>query len=302
MRCLITGAKGLLGHELCKQLTHLGHEVYALDNGWRGQHWPSQAHIIDFDLARDDMCRLPKDIDHIYHYAAMNGTSHFYRIPNQLLSNNLRSDLNLLEWATGLNKLQRLIYASSSEVVSGHQYECVPEISDIAVNDMYNPRWSYRLPKMCAENYLANSDLPYVIIRYFNVYGAHSLPGHFVHDIMNKLRQQDFQLVGADETRCYCHVTDAVAATIKLSDQMRKTFNVGSDQEITTQAAADTVAKAMGYDLVTWSKVPGLSGSAQRRRPDISRLRSVMPDFSPRSFEVGINEIIRDADCKRPSL
>lgn len=301
MNCLVTGAKGLLGHELCRQLVQQGHNVWALDNGWRGQHWPSQVQILELDLAHDDLGSLPLTIDYIYHFAAVNGTRYFYDIPNQLLRNNLRSDLNLFEWAAGVPGLQRLIYASSSEVVSGHQGDSIPETKDISIKNIHNARWSYRLAKMCSENYLVNSDLPYVIMRYFNVYGTHSRPGHFVHDIIHKLKNQNFELIGADETRCYCHVADAIDATLKLSDQLRDVFNIGSDQEITTQQAADTVARALGLDSVTWHQVQGRPGSAHRRRPDINKLRSVYGNFRPRSFESGIADVIKDADCTHPS-
>jgi len=35
-----------------------------------------------------------------------------------------------------------------------------------------------------------------------------------------------------------------------------------------------------------------MAGSVQSRRPDITKLRSIMPDYEPLSFEAGIRQIL----------
>ena len=162
MKILVTGASGLLGTEICRQLKHdKKNVVWAMDNHSRSSTIPPCDKFIDVDLTAGDVAYadLPVDFDYIYHYGAINGTKNFYERPNQVLWNNMVGDFNVFEFA-GMNKqLKKLVYASSSEVVSDDPVSPVAEHTDITINNIHNARWSYRLPKICAENYLTNSPL-----------------------------------------------------------------------------------------------------------------------------------------------
>jgi nucleoside-diphosphate-sugar epimerase len=101
---------------------------------------------------------LPHDFDYIYHYAAINGTKNFYERPNDVMWTNMVCDFNMFEFATLCEKtLKKFVYASSSEIVSVDPQTPVKENSDITIKDIHNARWSYRLPKICSENFLTNS-------------------------------------------------------------------------------------------------------------------------------------------------
>jgi nucleoside-diphosphate-sugar epimerase len=166
-----------------------------------------------------------------------------------------------------------------------------PELTDITVSNIHNARWSYMLPKVLAENYLFNSDIDFLIIRFFNVFSEHSGSGHFVKDIVEKIRNKNFELVGADETRSFCYVSDAVDAVIKISDTSRQVVNVGSDEELTILDAANMIANTLGESNVHWNIKPGLAGSAKNRRPDITQLKRLLPTFSPKSFKEVLSNI-----------
>lgn len=295
MKVMVTGASGLLGTELCKQLTAQGHEVWAVDNHSRSEIIPQCDHWLKLDLSDPDSYRsLPQDFHWIYHYGAINGTKNFYQRPNQVLDNNFTSDVLMFRFATSCIKLQKLVYASSSEVVVGDAESPVSENTRVTVDDIHNPRWSYRLAKICSENYLVNSELPWVICRYFNVYGENSKPGHFVADQIDKISQGKFTLIGATETRSFCYVSDAISATIGVSElTVRQVVNVGNDREIEILEAANIIAQALGVTDPAWQVLPSLPGSTPVRRPNISKLRSIIPDFNPMSFEQGIAQTVR---------
>jgi nucleoside-diphosphate-sugar epimerase len=211
-----------------------------------------------------------------------------------VLLNNLVCDLNMFELASLCKDLKKIIYASSSEVVSDDPVSPVPEHTDITINNIHNARWSYRLPKICAENFLVNSKLPYVIVRYFNVYGDNSKAGHFLADQINKIKSGVFEVVGPDETRSFCHVEDAVRATIHCAEtQTNQLFNIGNDREITIMEAAKIIAQTLGHSNPVWITSPGKPGSTTNRRPDISKLRAVMPDYDPILFETGVEQITK---------
>jgi len=295
MKILVTGASGLLGTEICRQLKQDSrNEVWAIDNHSRSSTVPPCDKFLNIDLVQGDNFKdLPLDFDYIYHYGAINGTKNFYERPNQVLLNNFVCDLNIFEHANLCQNLKKLVYASSSEVVSDDPISPVPEHTDITINNIHNARWSYRLAKVCSENFLANSKLPWVMFRYFNVYGDNSKAGHFLADQITKIKSGVFEVVGPEETRSFCHVEDAIAASIYCATtQTHELVNIGDDREITIMTAAQIIANALGHTNPVWITTPGKIGSTATRRPDITKLRNLMSDYSPRAFEQGVKEII----------
>lgn len=295
MKILVTGASGLLGEEICRQLSeNKQHEIWAVDNHSRSSIIPPCDHWLCLDLTDQEAVRsLPTDFDRIYHYAAINGTRNFYERPNHVLRTNTLLDLNVFDLARRCQGLDLLIYASSSEVVSGDPQSPVVENRDITVHNIHNARWSYRLPKVLSENYLANcGDFNWLAFRYFNVYGNHSKDGHFVADQLHKISQGRFEIMGASETRSFCHVADAVEASLKASELVsHEVINIGNDREITVLEAATVIARCLGHSDPKWVHADGLSGSTPQRRPCIDRLRELLPNYSPRTFEQGMTEI-----------
>ena len=296
-KILVTGASGLLGTEFCRQLKEAGHEVWAVDNHSRSTTIPPCDHWVKMDLLNNNSFTgyvdLPKDFDYIYHYGAINGTTNFYKMPNKVLTNNFISDINIFEFAGKQTNLKRLVYASSSEIVSDDPTSPLAENTDVLIKDIHNARWSYRLAKITSENYLANSDLPYVMIRYFNVYGENSKQGHFLGDQINKIKNGTFSVIGGQETRSFCHVSDAIRASIYVAENVnREVVNVGNDREISIGDAVRVIATVMGHPDAVFEQLPSMAGSVQSRRPDITKLRSIMPNYEPLSFEEGIRQIL----------
>src|ERR1700729_3888158 len=98
-KILITGASGLLGTECCKQL-YPSNSIWAVDNHSRSESMPKCDVWINLDLCdRNAFLELPTDFDYIYHYAAINGTTNFYKFPNKVLNQNFTCDLNVFEFA-----------------------------------------------------------------------------------------------------------------------------------------------------------------------------------------------------------
>lgn len=296
MKILVTGASGLLGTEICRQLRmEGGHEVWAVDNHSRSTTVPDCEHFLELDLTNGaSFEQLPTDFEYIYHYAAINGTKNFYERPNEVMWTNMVTDFNMFEFATMCEKtLKRFVYASSSEVVSDDPHTPVKENTDITIKNIHNARWSYRLPKVCSENFLSNSTIPYVMFRYFNVYGDNSKAGHFLADQIAKIKSGVFEVVGPEETRSFCHVEDAVRASIHVSRAVTKELvNIGNDREITIMEAAQTIARCMGHTDAVWITTAGKAGSTPNRRPDITKLKTILRDYRPKTFEQGVQEII----------
>lgn len=287
-KVLITGAAGLIGRELCKQLLNK-FDITGIDNNFRYPNYVPNCKFVQEDLSLF-LSHTINDFDYIFHLSAINGTKYFYEIPNKLILNNIISDLDMFKFVEQ-NINCKLIYASSSEVVSGSNLFPTPELIDINIDNIHNPRWSYRLGKIVGENYLMNSDLNFLIVRIFNSYGPDSGIGHFTKDILDKLERNDYSLIGADETRSFCRVEDVVDALVNIFQIVsNEIINIGNDEEITILEAANMLAN---YKNITpkWKFIKGNEGSVKRRIPDISKLLKYYPDFKPKKFKDSIKDL-----------
>lgn len=294
MKVLVTGASGLLGFELCKRLKERGDTVHAVDNFSRGFEVPYCDMFFNCNLTlSESFNQFDVTYDRIYHYAAINGTNNFYQRPNDVTRINALIDFNVFEFCKSMTSNPLVVYAGSSEVVADNTSEPLPEETDIFIKNITNPRWSYRLVKIMSENYLVNSGMNYLICRYFNVYGCNSKEGHFVADQVNKILNDNYSIIGANETRSFCHVYDAIDATVYCADNhTHDIVNIGNDEEINIKEAAKNIAKSLGTDVssINWEYKNSRSGSTPRRLPDISKLKKIYHDYTPMSFSKGIQK------------
>ena len=290
-KILVTGCCGLLGRELARQLVEKGYDVTGVDNNGRfPEYVPTGFTYIQQDLS-NFLIANDNNFDYIYHMAAINGTTNFYERPNVVLVNNTLGDLQLFEWAKH-NPNSKIIYASSSEVVAGTDSFPTAEETNVTIEDIHNPRWSYRIPKILAENYLMNSKLNFVIIRYFNVISETSGPGHMIGDLIKKIKVGNFELQSPEETRSFCYVSDAIDATIVIAETVtEKIINIGSDEEVRILDAANLLAQALGHNNVKWNLLPSKLGSVLRRKPNIDKLKEYYPTFRAKPFFQLINLI-----------
>lgn len=289
-KLLVTGAAGLIGRAVYQKLASLNYSVIGVDNFSRPGS-SNQKDIIDCDLL-DFYKNYKNNFDIIFHFSAINGTSNFYSNPARVIENNIESDLATFKFAKDNNS--KIVYASSSEVVSETKTVPTSEETDVVINDIHNPRWSYRLSKIVSENYLVNSDLDYLIIRFFNVFSADSRKGHFVHDIINKIKANNYTLIGADETRSFCYIDDAVNSLLEIFDKEKnKVINIGNDEEISIKEAADIISQILFHKKVEWELINSRPGSTLRRCPNVDKLRKIIPHYSPRKFSDSIKKIKR---------
>ena len=288
-KILVTGCSGLIGRIIFKVLQLRYKNVIGIDNNSRFDFYPSGNFIKT--TVKDFVKNNKNDFDYIYHMAAVNGTVNFYQRPNHVIENNIETDLEIFKFANQ-NKKTKLIYASTSELVADSDIFPTPEETDVTIKNIHNPRWSYRIPKILGENYLVNSDINYVIVRFFNVYSENSGSGHFLKDQIDKIKSDIFEIIGADETRSFCYVDDAVDALLAVSETAnREIVNIGSTEEIKIIDACNILAHCLGK-TPTWKILEGNPGSVKRRNPSIEKLKKYYPSFDPKSFESVIKTIV----------
>jgi nucleoside-diphosphate-sugar epimerase len=216
--------------------------------------------------------------DYVFHYAALVGVQRTLENPVKVLDdiNGIRNILNLSK-NTGV---RRVYYSSSSEV-----YGEPVEIPQHELTTPLNSRLPYAIVKNVGEAYLRayqqEYDLEYTIFRFFNTYG----PGQSDDFVVSKfikaaLQNQDLLVYGdGQQTRTFLYIEDNIEASVRIFEEqayLNDVVNIGSDNEIPIIDLAAAVIQSSG-SLSKIKHLPPLKeGDMTRRKPDITKMRSVL--------------------------
>ena len=107
-RVLVTGADGFIGSHLTEMLVENGHEVKALSqyNSFNNWGWLEDAsynddvEIVTGDIRDPHYCKyIVKDIDVIFHLAALIAIPYSYVAPDSYVDTNIKGTLNICQAA-----------------------------------------------------------------------------------------------------------------------------------------------------------------------------------------------------------
>jgi nucleoside-diphosphate-sugar epimerase len=284
MKIVLTGHKGFIGSHYLDYIKDRVEveSVYGFDKD-SGE-----------DLCNTRTAYESPDCDVLVHMAATNGTKLFYEIPTEVATNNTLPTFNLVHRYQNTNT--KIVFTSTCEIFNttiDRNLHSVPtdESVPIMFEDITNPRWSYSLPKALGENLVANCGAPWLIIRYFNIYGPRQRD-HFISEFVERVKNGEYYIKG-DDTRSFCYIDDAVVMTHNLVQHHNGYIvNVGHQEEIEISTVAKTIMNIMGVDPDRLEILPGLAGSAKRRCPDTSLVRMLtgFKDYTP--LELGLKKTI----------
>jgi len=314
-RVMVTGAAGFIGYHLARRLADRGDvRLVLVDNFSRGvsddlyRALCRRKNVEAFEIDLADpiaVAALPDDVDVIYHEAALNGTQNFYERPYEVLRSGTLPTFHLIEKYVRSGRLERFVFAGTPEsyasTVTRFGWE-VPTAEDVplAIDDVYNQRWSYAAAKIHGEVLTINAcrqfKVPFSIIRYHNVYGPRMGDKHIVPDFLIRLRRGVAELFGHADTRAFLYVDDAVEATL-LVGQSKSTagevLNVGGEQELTMLELAGQMMLLLGRDPEDIRLHPSPAGSVKRRAASMEKLRRLTGFEARWSQEEGLAETIR---------
>lgn len=295
-RHLITGAAGLIGFELARQLVDAGDSVVAVDVGMKGglddlerlsRASEGLCHMVVADLAKD--CDLPRGrYDTIFHLAAIVGVQYVSDHPFETLAVNARSTLNVLDFALR-EGCGAFVFASSSEnyawgIEAAQVPLPTPEEVTLGISDIALPRWSYAASKIAGESAVFGAarlgNFPPAIVRVHNVYGPRMGPTHVIPEMLDRCRRRvdPFPVYGADQTRSFLYVEDAARALTCVGAAARRghggIYNVGSPDERRISDVARLLLEVAGHHPCVEDR-PAPPGSVTRRVPDVSKLTAL---------------------------
>ena len=206
MRYLVTGGAGFIGSHLVDRLIQLGHDVIILDNLLSGseQNVNKKAIFHNCDIRQlNDIVTFFKDIDGVFHLAAIARTPWCIENPILAYETNVMGTLNVLE-AARQNHIKRVVLTSSNVVYAywtpyRSSKEALEQLATV-YNNMYH--------------------LSVVCLRNSNVYGTRQSelgPSPNVFSALRKTKNEKGYIeISGDGTqsRDFTHVSDIVEGHI----------------------------------------------------------------------------------------
>ncbi|MBP6918374.1 MAG: NAD-dependent epimerase/dehydratase family protein [Legionellaceae bacterium] len=307
MTILITGVAGFIGSFLAEHLIEGGYKVIGVDNLFRGkleniQHLPkTHFEFLKLDLSQAKHIKRIRDlllkhhITTVFHLAAINGTQYFYDKPFFVLDQNIKITQNLLE-STLETQVKYIIYTSSSEVYGEATQFPTPETHPISVHEDID-RDSYAASKALGEFYVRLfsqlHQIDYLILRVFNIYGERMVGtryGQVIPEFINKMQSPEkFTIIGdGKQTRSFCYIRDLIYILKTLMQkQTTGLMNIGNDDEISIAELAQNLHQLAGRAFEP-TYLSGRPNDHQRRKPDLSHLRRVLPELVFTPLEKGL--------------
>jgi UDP-glucose 4-epimerase/UDP-glucuronate decarboxylase len=305
-RVLITGGAGFIGLHLARRLLAAGCEITLLDDFSRGQHDRELAELArDAEVLTHDLTRpvpdslLPGHFDSVYHLAAVVGVARTATQPGRVLHTNILAAAHLLDWCDR-HPPGALFLSSTSEVgdgaaLTGLASYPTTERVPFVLEDPHRPRSSYALSKAVAESmfWLRQEHCRVRIGRYYNVYGPRMGDSHVIPQVIDRIigEVNPFPVYGAQQTRAFCYVEDAVNASIALMalpEREAIIANIGNDEEETEIISlVERLFRLAGVSPEVTVQPPP-PGSPDRRLPDLKTLRSLLPGYRPTPLDTGL--------------
>ena len=274
MAILVTGGTGYVGSHTVAALVERGIETIIVDNMEKGHKeavWPG-AKLYEGDL-RDipfmDKLFAENPITAVVHFAAYSLVPESVANPAKYYDNNVSGTLQLLKTMNNHN-VKSIVFSSSASTYGE------PEIIPVTEDARESPINPYGESKLAVERMLkwfdGAYDMKHVILRYFNVAGAHESAKigedhdpetHLIPMILQTAlgKRESFDLYGDDYPtpdgtciRDYVHATDLADAHILALEKLKKEpvsalYNLSSGSGFSNKEILETAKKITGTDI-----------------------------------------------------
>jgi len=310
----ITGGCGLVGSRVAKALAEEGFPVVVLDKAnpkERGVVFSNTVVFRQVDLRdREKTREAIRGSGTVLHFAANIGAlSYMHDHQAEIIADHSATDASLYP-ALVAEGVSAVIYSSSSMVYErATRYPYTEE--DLA--DIPPPKNIYGFSKLAGEyfckSFSVQYGLPYTIVRYHNIYGPGEYskgvsPGdiHVIPAIIEKVLSGQYPLRllgGADATRPFTYIDDAVEATVMVVKEvllknkkvMNTDFNIGPTKAIKILDMAEKIWELLGDGRPFKYEVEdSKAASAIRREMDPSKIKSILGWEAKVSLHEGIKK------------
>ena len=302
-KIFVTGGAGFIGTSLIRRLIN-DNEIVIYDNFHRNslKNTNLEKHPNVETIKGDvlDIEKLKKSIigaDIVIHMAAIAGIDTVIKSPVTTMKVNMIGTSNVLEATMTLNKIERFIDFSTSEVFGSYAYKS-EEKDSTNLQPVGEARWVYAISKLAGEH-LANSyhkefGLPTVSVRPFNVYGPGQVGEGAIHVFIKKaINNQLLEIHGdGDQIRSWCYIddmVDAILLCLTKDEAIGEIFNIGNPRGTITILNLAEKIKNLVNSKSKIMHVPKNYVDVKLRVPGIKKAKKIL-GFKPK---IEINEGIK---------
>jgi len=298
-RCLVTGAAGFIGSHLCEGLLDSGNTVLGVDaftpnysraikeNNLTDLLRSPEFSFHETDLRDGDLVSLLRDVDVVFHLAALPGLLDWDAF-GEYVACNILGTQRLLE-AARENNTQHFIHGSTSSVYGR-----------MATGDEETPLQPcspYGITKQCAEElcktYALRFGLPITIFRFFSVYGPRQRPD-MAYNIFTRALFNDEPIVvfgDGSQSRSNTFVADIVQGIVlafeKRDCSIGETFNIGGGEVISVIDALRVLEEITGRTAQI-SYAPARPGDQKHTAANTEKARRVLGYAPTTSVKSGL--------------
>jgi len=258
-KVLVTGADGFIGSHLTEMLLEQGNQVRALSYynsfnywGWLDNIKHQNLEIVSGDVRDAHFCNsITKDIDTIYHLAALIAIPYSYVAPESYVDTNIKGTLNICQ-AAKLNGVNKILITSTSEVYGTAQYTPIDE------HHPKQPQSPYSATKIgsdaLAMSFYNAFELPVVIVRPFNTYGPRQSARAIIPTIITQIAsgKKEIKVGNLTPTRDFNYVKDTCRGFIEISEcseSIGQEINICTNREISMRELFYKIASMMNSDV-----------------------------------------------------
>lgn len=259
-KVLVTGADGFIGSHLTEMLMAKGVKVRALSQYNSFNYWGwledlsnnKNLEIVCGDIRDPHFCKeITKDIDLIFHLAALIAIPYSYVAPDSYIDTNIKGTLNICQAAKENGNI-RVIHTSTSEVYGTAKYVPIDE------QHPKQPQSPYSASKIGADalvmSFYSAYGMPVTIARPFNTYGPRQSMRAIIPTIITQIANgvKDIKLGDLTPTRDFNYVTDTCSGFIAIAESeltIGKEINICSNFEISMQDTLNMIREIMNSDI-----------------------------------------------------
>ena len=248
MKILVTGGAGFIGSHLVDALVTAGHTIVVVDNLITGkkEYVNKKAKLKKLDIANSKLGKVfdAERPEAVFHLAAQIDIGKSVSNPVWDAEQNIIGTINLLENSQRLG-VKKIIFSSSAAVYGDNGVVPTTEDSPLLAPSPYG------IGKLAGEKYLEyyhqTFQLPFVALRYANVYGPRQNgqgEGGVVAIFSERAVMDNPLTIHGDgsQTRDFVFVDDVVQANLKaLTAAQVGIYNIGTGVETSINSLAENI-------------------------------------------------------------
>ena len=305
-RVLVTGGAGFIGSHIVDELLNKGFETFIIDNLSSGNldnlkdnlHNP-MLHIIRGDISQiKDLLKDLKDLDVVFHEAAITSVADSVRNPEKVFDSNVASSMKVMDFCLD-SGVQKIIFASSSAVYGDTPNDILKESLTC------RPTSPYGASKLSVENYLhgywKTYGLKYVSLRYFNVYGPRQRSNGYsgvITVFADSLINNKSPVIYGDgsQTRDFVNIKDVVYGnmlSMEAKDAIGEIFNIGTGVSTSILDLVKLAKKIVGKNEIYPTFAEARTGDIVHSVSDISIARNLLGYIPKINLQNGLENFIK---------